>query len=245
MTTVDLIQITPPISLPFQINPLNFSQNLFNYYYYNTLLTNTSGGIKENVTILFVPQKVPLNKEVFVCTILAVAFSILYIYLSNLDNQRPYLQNTKDDEYICEQDFAHSLENIRLIFWAFLYMQYFVVFSALNILVTMEGKYLYVTLKVIIVWLLCRTGREKKSGFFLVCTGLAYIYLLWIFAICFHNASQLYRKRLIVFTVETLLDAILVLGHCWDAQAPIITVLNCRLFYTAVGCSLAQSLILI
>jgi hypothetical protein len=90
-----------------------------------------------------------------------------------------------------------------------------------------------------IVWFLCKTGKEKKTGIVFLTMIAAYLYMLWIFAISLSRRDISYKKSLILFTLETILDAVLILGHHWDKQAPIITVLNCRLFYTAGASTLS------
>jgi hypothetical protein len=241
---VDLIDAAPPIPYPFKIDPkpnnLNNISNFMYNYYSRTVFNNNTESLYP--AIVLVSEMTYLDKEVFTCSILAVLFSVLYIHISNLDHQTPFLEKYGDDEYAMDVriENGRALEVIRFIFWAFVFMQYLIVFSSMSLPIKTEEKYLYAILKTIIVWFLCRTGKGKHSGILFLLTIGGYLYMLWIFAISFSRQDISYKKRLLIFTFETILDAILVLGHYWDERAPMLTVLNCRLFYTAMACTLSQ-----
>jgi hypothetical protein len=249
---VDLNDAGPPIPFPFKIvsqpNNLNLSNNEIYRYYLRTVLNDNNNSKQHKLdytvypTIVLISENIYLDKEACICSILAVLFSVLYIYLHKLDQQSSFLETNADNEYFYDAVNEHrlkALEMVRFIFWIFVFMQYLIVFSSTSLPIKTEERNLYVLLKVMIVWFLCKTGKEKKTGIVFLTMIAAYLYMLWIFAISLSRRDISYKKSLILFTLETILDAVLILGHHWDKQAPIITVLNCRLFYTAGASTLS------
>ena len=243
--SIDLVKLDQPISYPFTINPViannNNNTNPHDYFVFN----NESGGGGTKKVEVLVSKYVVLDMEIFICSILSVLFSIFYMYISKLEHQRPFLLENKDDESLLdffEPLAVRPLERVRIVFWVFSLMQYFIIFAAINFYTTAVEKYLYVIIKAVTVWLLCRTGKQKQTKEILFILLLFYIYLLWIFSAWFSHENKT-RESLIVLLIETALDSLLILCHYWDPSAPMLTILNCRLFYVATTCTLVQCLV--
>lgn len=249
--SVDLRDVGPGIPFPFKIDPQpnnlnnNISKSILEYYsrtVFNDLNSSKQNNLDYELypTVVLVSERIYLDPEVCICSILAVLFSLAYIHICKLDERSPFLETNGDDECdIMNEKGLQALEVIRFIFWTLVFMQYLIVFSSMSLPIKKAEKYLYVILKVIIVWFLCKTGKDKKTGIVFLMIVAGYLYMLWIFSISLSRRDISYKKSLIIFTFETGLDAILILGHHWDKQAPILTVLNCRLFYTAAACTLS------
>jgi hypothetical protein len=216
-------------------NNNNSSEDHNNYNYNNNFVT-------------LIPKVVNLDREMFICCVLAVAFSTTHICLCSLDDISPFLLRTSDDD-ITSGSLAENaikyMEMIRVIFWLYTFFQYFIMFSVLNCFTTTEEKYLYTILKMIIVWVMCRTGKGRLEAKPLCIMLAAYMILQLFFEIKFNHRyddANNSGKMVLVWMSETMLDAVLIFGHHWDFNAPTLTVVNCRLFYISLSCSLVQFL---
>jgi hypothetical protein len=239
--SIDLIKLDPPISYPFIITPYVQAVDDNHTKLSNYVFNNVSG------MLFLVPVSVVLDVELCMCSLLSVLFSILFIYISNLDHQRPTLLDIMDDESLmnlAEPMAGRPLEMIRIVFWAFVFIQYLTIFSTINLYTTTIEKYFYAIVKAATVWLLCRTGKKKQTKEMFIILSLFFVYTLWIYSAWFTHGNK-YYETLIVLMTETGLDSLLILGHYWDSNAPTSTILNCRSCYVAAACTLVQSLVFV
>ena len=195
---------------------------------------------------LYSPEVVFLDREICVYCILSVIFGVLYINIYKLDNIYPFLEKYADDVEAekLPEDVIRIVEFIRCTFWIFCFIQYIYFYSWFGTLFQakfVSDIYLSSILKTIAIWTSCRTiTSSSKFKMKVLFTGI-FIYVVFCTGWVSYLLEVKMSFQLIIFLIlQVILDIILIFCHVWDDNCPMITILNSRLFYVAVSCTLIQ-----
>ena len=216
------------------------NDNDYYYYHRNETLQNT--------TQQAYVQRGSLSFEMGCACASCTVFASFYMMLTYNGDEEGRFLSTVDHACNDERDVEESggrcyllyrsdearrsvLMLCRCCFWGMVWLQG-CMFHAMLVVWTRLDIQKVATLRFGALWCLCRTSPAEKG---LVCFLISScLYLLWMHEA--YAAADMAAARVACLLVA--LDAVLVLGHHYDLQTPILVVLNCRLFYAACSGSL-------
>ena len=155
-----------------------------------------------------------------------------------------------------EDSLLRMMEYTRWIFWCFVLFHASICCSILNTTFeTAKKTQVFIVFRVMILWVLCRTGRHKKRVILhYIVAGICYAYY-WGFtfvlqSLLWQNSDPRLKqtddnhyKQMAVALFQTCTDIVLIVGHCWDEDTSMLVTINCRLFYCTFSCSLLHFLL--
>jgi hypothetical protein len=246
------MSIETPITMLLKINNTVLSDQ-FKYKNNSNIIAMPDFSYYNNKTFvygkgfeLYSPEVVFWDREICVYCLLSVIFGVLYINIYKLDNIYPFLEKYADDVEAekLPEDVIRIVEFIRCTFWIFCFIQYIYFYSWFGTLFQakfVSDVYLSSTLKTIAIWTSCRTiTSSSKFKMKVLFTGI-FIYVVFCTGWVSYLLEVKMSFQLIIFLIlQVILDIILIFCHVWDDNCPMITILNSRLFYVAVSCTLIQ-----
>jgi hypothetical protein len=195
---------------------------------------------------LYSPEVVFLDKEVCIYCLLSMIFGLLYINIYKLENIYPFLEKYADDVDTekLPSDVIGIVECIRCTFWIFCFIQYIYFYSWFGTLFQakfVSDVYLSSTMKTTAIWTSCRTISSSSKFKTKVLFAGIFLYICFCTGWVSYLLEVKLSLHLIIFLIlQVSLDIILIFCHVWDDSCPMITILNCRLFYVAMSSSLIQ-----
>ena len=185
-----------------------------------------------------------LSAEYFIAEASACIFSIAYLsffYSDSVESEKisqtilssSYEAGTEEPLSDIEQSkFSSIVALSEMMYWGFVIAaSYTAIASNTGVLYTIEVLYLRVTVHLFCMYTICSQVNSKSrvdlisSLAFMVFIGESFIDISL-------TATQ---TNLVMAYFHRFLDFLLLMGHRWDANPSWEVVLNCRLFYLAMG----------
>lgn len=229
-----------------------------NYYHYNYDLNVGMPTVDDNTTefnshhilnFLHVKEEVStLSAGYFIASISACLYAAVYLSLYNADTPSflslPYFYHGEKIGDL-EPEGELSLESTKrsnltmlseMIYWSFVpAYSYTAIASNTLHLGTIDFLYLRLLVHLFCIYIICSQNNKANSSANRVdiVGSIAFIVLIGeTFLVIAMTGTQIY---LIMAYFHRFLDFLLVLGHRWDINPSWEVILNCRLFFMAIG----------
>lgn len=228
----------------FRYLDIKASPSHSHYYYYNHNLD-----AKNKTTDFFQVEEelLTLSTGYFLASFSACLYAIVYLSL-NKSEQVPSLlnlpyyysevnNNNNNNADVNEEH--HSTEGINLamlsemVYWSFvLSYSYIAIASNTLYLGSLDFLYLRLLVHMFCIYIICSQNNKTNSRVDIV-GSIAFIALIGeTFLVIAVSGTQ---SNLVMSYFHRFLDFLLVLGHRWDMNPTWEVILNCRLFFIAVG----------
>jgi hypothetical protein len=200
--------------------------------------------VQNNSSFTVSHNKLDLSAEYFIAEASACIFSIAYLsffYSDSVESEKisqtilssSYDTGTDDPLSDTDQSKLSSILMLsEMMYWGFVIASsYAAIASNTGELYTIEVLYLRVTVHLFSMYTICSQVNTKRridlisSLAFMVFIGETFVDI----------SMTVTQMNLVMAYFHRFLDFLLLLGHRWDANPSLEVILNCRLFYIAMG----------
>jgi hypothetical protein len=205
------------------------------YYYYH----NHNLDIRNKTTDFFQVEEelLTLSSGYLIASISSCLYAIVYLSLYKAETPSllalPYYHGENDLNEERSAEGVNLAMLSEMIYWSFvLSYSYTAIASNTLYLGTLDFLYLRLLVHLLCIYIICSLNNKTNSRVDIV-GSIAFIALIGeTFLVIAVSGTQ---SNLVMSYFHRFLDFLLVLGHRWDMNPSWEVILNCRLFFMAVG----------